>query len=150
MPTRHTQTRIVIPAPLTEVWRALAELDAYPRWNPMLRVRPWQREGLREGGRAWLILRLYGLPLVVPIVVEAASGVELCWSGGPPGLFRGRHYFRLREVEGGTELVHGEDFSGLLLAPLWPLMAGQLDRMYRDVNDALARHCAESSDRASP
>ena len=46
-----------------------------------------------------------------------------------------------REVEGGTELIHGEDFSGLLLAPLWPLIAGLLEPMYEDVNEALARHC---------
>ena len=140
LPSRHTQTRIVIPAPLSEVWAALADLDAYPRWNPLIRLAPWGRAGLREGGRAWLTLKLTKIPTVVPVVVEVASGEELRWIGGPPGLFRGRHYFRLREVEGGTELIHGEDFEGLLLPLMWPVMAGQLDRLYQRVNDSLATH----------
>lgn len=142
MPRRQTQTSIVIPAALDEVWRALADLDQYPRWNPLIRLRPWNRAGLREGGRAWLTLTLAKLPVVVPVLVEVASGQELRWIGGPPGLFRGRHYFRLRALEGGTELTHGEDFRGLLLPLMWPLMAGELDRMYRQVNESLATHVA--------
>jgi hypothetical protein len=142
VPSRHTQTSIVIPAPLAEVWRALADLDEYPRWNPLIRLRPWNRAGLREGGRAWLTLSLSKLPVLVPVLVEVASGEELRWIGGPPGLFRGSHYFRLREVEGGTELIHGEDFRGLLLPLMWPVMEGQLDRMYRQVNESLATHVA--------
>lgn len=138
----QVQTTILIPAPLDQVWRALTDVDAYPQWNPLLRLRPHSHEGLREGGRALLTLRLGKLPLVVPVVVESASGNELRWVGGVPGLFRGRHYFRLREVEGGTELTHGEDFSGVLPRLSWSVLGPQFERRYRHLNDALARHCA--------
>jgi hypothetical protein len=77
---KQVQTTQFIPAPLDQVWRALSDFDAYPRWNSLLRLRPLS--GLREGGRALLTLRVGKLPLVVPVVVEAASGTELRWVGG--------------------------------------------------------------------
>ena len=52
-----------------------------------------------------------------------------------PGLFVGRHYFRL-EAEGACRLVHGEQFSGLLL----PLMGGMLadtEKGFHAINAAL-------------
>ncbi len=136
---KQVQTTQFIPAPLDQVWRALSDFDAYPRWNWLLRLRPLS--GLREGGRALLTLRVGKLPLVVPVVVEAASGTELRWVGGPPGLFRGRHYFRLREVEGGTELTHGEEFSGILPHLVWPVIGSQVEREYQRLNESFARHC---------
>ncbi len=138
MPSRKTRTHKFIPAPLEQVWAALLDLDGYARWNPGLRLRPWAGAALREGGRAWLKLGLVRIPVVVPVRIESASRNRLCWIGGPPGLFRGRHFFELREVEGGTELTHGEDFAGLALPLLWPLVEPELERMYQAVNDALA------------
>lgn len=62
---------------------------------------------------------------------------ELVWRGSVaiPGLFVGRHYFRL-EAEGACRLVHGEQFSGLLL----PLMGGMLadtEKGFHAINAAL-------------
>jgi hypothetical protein len=143
MPSRHARTSIVIPAPPDEVWAALLELAGDPAWSPGLRLRPWTGTALREGERAWLKLVLFQLPLRVPVRVEAASGHRLCWIGGAPGLFRGRHFFELREVEGGTEVIHGEDFTGLALPLAWRWMQPELDRMYRETNEALARHVGD-------
>lgn len=64
---------------------------------------------------------------------------ELVWRGSlrVPGMFTGRHYFRLELADGGAcRLVHGEDFSGLLL----PLMGGLLTdtkRGFHAMNGAL-------------
>lgn len=135
-------TRIVIAARPEEVWRVLNDLQAYPRWNPILSVRPWRGDALHEGRRAWLTIKLFGLPLVVPILVEVtATNAELCWVGGPWGLLRGRHSFELRELgDDETELIHAEAFTGLLLPLLWPAMEQQLERLYTDINEALAAH----------
>src|SRR5690606_557866 len=140
MPSRNTRTRLVIPAPVDAVWAALLDLDGYPRWSPGLRLRPWTGTALREGGRAWLQLSLFRIPLMVPVRVEAASALRLCWIGGLPGLVRGRHFFELREVEGGTELIHGAAFTGRALPLLWPRMQPELERLYREINEALADH----------
>lgn len=147
MPSRTTDTRIVIDASPAQVWDALLELDAYPRWNTVLGLRPWRRGRLRQGRRAWLVLKPFPVPVVVPVVVEEASeGRELRWAGGPWGLLRGHHFFRLRELDGKTELVHGEQFEGLLLPLLWPRMEGELQRLYTSLNAALAAHIEGSSE----
>jgi hypothetical protein len=140
MPSRHTRTRIIISAPPEAVWAALLELAGGAPWSPGLRLRPWTGTALHEGNGAWLNIVLFGLPLRVPVRVEAASPHRLCWIGGPPGLFRGRHFFELRKIDGGTELIHGEDFSGFALPLLWSWMQPELDRMYRAFNEALASY----------
>lgn len=64
---------------------------------------------------------------------------ELAWRGSVaiPGLFVGRHYFRLEaDGESACRLVHGEQFSGLLL----PLMGGMLadtEKGFHAMNAAL-------------
>jgi len=139
--TQHARTRIVIAAPPTAVWEALSDVRNHGRWNPAVRLSPWRGEPLRAGRRAWLSLKLFKVPLIVPVLVEVAEpDRELRWAGGPWGLLRGRHYFELRELDGATELIHGERFEGLLLPLLWPLLAGELDRLYRSINEALAAH----------
>ena len=137
---QRTVTRIVIAASPEQVWRVLDDLQAYPQWNPILSVRPWRGDRLREGRRAWLTIKLFGVPMVVPILVEVtATNAELCWVGGPWGLLRGRHSFELRELgEHETELIHAEAFAGVLLPLLWPAMEKQLERLYTDINEALA------------
>jgi hypothetical protein len=158
MPTRQTQTRIVIPAPPDKVWAALSDLANYPRWNPALRLRLWTGSAPRVGGRAWLSLRGLPLPVVVPVTFESVSAepaagtperpetggrgdkLRLCWRGGAWGLMRGWHYFELRAVEGGTELIHGEEFRGLLVPLIWPLLEPQLDELYASINEALAAY----------
>ena len=113
---QRTRTRILIAASPAEVWDALRDVGSYDRWNPVLGVRPWRGDTLRAGQRAWLSLRLFRVPLVVPVLVEVVEpDRELRWIGGPWGLLRGRHYFELREVDAATELIHGEQFEGLLL-----------------------------------
>jgi hypothetical protein len=138
---RRTRTRIVIAASTTEVWGALCDLPSYARWNPVLSIRPWRGQSLRAGGRAWLSLKLFRVPLIVPVLVEVAEpDRELRWIGGPWGLLRGRHYFELHADGDATELVHGEQFEGLLLPLMWPLMEGELDRLYRSINEGLAAY----------
>ena len=140
MPSREAVTRIVIPASPEQVWAALRDLANYPQWNPVLRLRPWSGDAPSVGGRAWLSLYVLPLPVVVPVKFESASRERLCWSGGAWGIMRGTHYFELHEVEGGTELVHGEEFRGLLVPLAWPLLEPQLQKLYSGLNEALAAH----------
>jgi hypothetical protein len=58
-------------------------------------------------------------------VRAVTDGVELRWGGGPPlpGLADGDHFFRLVDLGGGrTRVLHGEDFTGLLV----PFLKGLL------------------------
>ncbi len=64
---------------------------------------------------------------------------ELAWRGSAavPGLFAGRHYFRLEpEGAGACRLVHGEDFSGLLV-PFFGGILADTEKGFHAMNAAL-------------
>ena len=138
---RTIETSIVVAAPAAVVWDVLTDLERYAEWNPFVleaageaavgaqlrvRIRP-------EGGRT-MTLR--------PTVTAVDAGRCFAWLGrlwGVPGLFEGAHRFELEPVDGGTRLVHAEDFRGMLV----PLMTGSLEKGSRAgfeaMNAALAR-----------
>lgn len=111
------RTEIAIAAPARRVWAELVDFAGHPDWNPFIRAIagvPRVGERLRvsvqpEGGKAMSFR---------PTVLVAAPEQELRWRGRllVPGLFDGEHYFRI-EATGpdSSRLVHGEEFSGLLL-----------------------------------
>lgn len=116
---RDLQTRIDIDAAPEVVFAVLTDLDAYADWNPFItssagRVAVGERLVNRmepPGGRAMTFK---------PKVTEVATGQVFEWLGrlGLPGLFDGRHRFELEPLpSGGTRLLHGETFTGVL-APL--------------------------------
>ena len=138
---RSIETASSWPLPPPSSGTVLTDLERYAEWNPFVleaageaavgaqlrvRIRP-------EGGRA-MTLR--------PTVTAVDPGRRFAWLGrlwGVPGLFEGAHRFELEPVDGGTRLVHAEDFRGMLV----PLMTGSLEKGSRAgfeaMNAALAR-----------
>ncbi|NYS25999.1 hypothetical protein HUK65_13470 [Rhodobacteraceae bacterium 2376] len=80
-----------------------------------------------------------------PRVLVAHPGRELRWLGrlGLPRLFDGEHYFRLIPEAGGTWLIQGERFHGLLL---WAMDVQQFRAGFEPGNAALKAR-AECSER---
>ena len=73
-------------------------------------------------------------------MVRRDRGRELRWIGGLPGLFLGEHYWRLDEAPDGRVCVsHGEEFSGLVGAPMARALRPFFDVMYERDAAALAR-----------
>ncbi len=112
-----TETRIN--AGPDKVWAVLAGDPDWGAWNPFI-VRS---EGEKKaGGRLVNTMAMKGQkPMTFkPVVLKAEAGVELRWLGRlfVPGLFDGEHYFKLEAVDGGTQLTHGERFSGILVGML--------------------------------
>ncbi len=123
---RHSlHTEIEIDASPEAVWSVLTDLESFQEWNPFVvsssgivavgarltnRIEP-------PGGRAATFR---------PTVTEVEEARVFEWLGrlGIPGIFDGRHRFELHPLpEGGTRLVHTEQFRGLLVRP----MRGSLD-----------------------
>lgn len=52
---------------------------------------------------------------IKPKIIVAEPGVELRWASSLPGIIGGEHSFALSAVDGGTRLVQGESFRGLLV-----------------------------------
>lgn len=140
MASRHVETRILVDASPERVFAILTDLDDYPSWNRVLSMTLRDGGEVRRGARIWL--KVKPSPLPIPCVLTVVEpGRELRWTGGPKGIAQGSHYFELHSVEGEpdkTEVVHAETFSGLLVPLMWPLMSGQLHRLYSALNEGLA------------
>lgn len=112
---KEYHTEIVIDQPVERVWEALVDVDAYPEWNPLV----GKVEGeLQEGRRISTFIVPLGRTFRPEIVVLREAS-ELTWVGSQISrhLIAGRHYYRLEGTAGGgTRLLHGEYFTGMLSA----------------------------------
>ncbi len=68
---------------------------------------------------------------------------RLEWVGRIPVLFTGRHFFELSPSDGGTELVHGEDLSGLVPMTFSEARIERQKAAYQAMNVALANRVGE-------
>ncbi len=135
MPT--IETTEFIDATPERVWRELTDLDSYPEWNPFIVEGSGE---LREGERLKLKMQPPGgrKMAFAPTVIKAESGRELRWLGRLliPGIFDGEHWFSLEAESGGTRLVQGEKFSGVLPRFMGKTLA-RTERGFEALNSAL-------------
>jgi hypothetical protein len=133
------RTEIEIDAPVARVWAVLTDFAAFPRWNPFIRRvdgRPAERTRLSvtmqpPGGRAMTFH---------PTVVRVDDERHLSWRGRTliPGVFDGHHYFELEPLgPERTRVVHGENFSGVLVPLLATTLRTTTRRGFERMNAAL-------------
>jgi len=137
--TMTVVSRVLVSAPPDAVWRALAALEAYPAWNPLILE---ARGRLAPGERLWLRVRIGPLRLAIrPTVREVVPGARLRWVGRflHPALLEGDHQIELHPLPGGrTQLVHAETLRGALL-PLASPLARANARGFAEMDEALRR-----------
>lgn len=132
-------TEIDIDASPEVVWEILTDLDGYSDWNPFIVSATGNvavGEGLTNrmqppGGKAVTFK---------PTVTEVDSTHTFEWLGrlGLPHVFDGRHRFELEATPtGGTRLVHGEDFNGILVRFLRKSLDSQTHQGFELMNAAL-------------
>lgn len=141
---RTIEATIVIPAPLTAVWKVLSDGEHYADWNPFITVASGD---LTRGSRPTLRITPPGkaTTTVRPLVTEASPETGLRWRGRLvlPGLCDADHQFHLTaEADGGTRLVQRETFRGLLV----PLLSSLLEptRQGFEAMNAALRHRVEA------
>lgn len=141
------RTQVDIDATPETVWSVLTDLERYAEWNPFIveangvvavgskltnRLRP-------PGGREMTIK-----PVVT--VVEPAHTFEWLGRLGIPGIFDGRHRFDLEPTQdGGTRLVHSEQFDGLLVRFMRTSLDTQTKAGFEAMNAALKTRAEKSS-----
>jgi len=115
-PQQTVTTQVQIAASPQEVWAVLSDFEAYENWNPFLTLIAGKMT-VGEALRVHFTSQAFGDMDLYPTVLIVEPGEEFRWKGIllVPGLFDGEHFFKLEPHKGGTRLVHGESFSGLLL-----------------------------------
>ncbi len=137
---KQIDTAVEIDASPAVVWAVIADVAAYPAWNPFIKV----IEGtLRVGERLTIRVVPPGQKGMTfrPRVLVAEPERELRWKGRlmVPGLFDGEHSFRIEPVAGGVRFHHAERFTGLL-PPLMPAASFDAIRAgFEAMNGALKR-----------
>jgi hypothetical protein len=137
-PRTEITTTTEIAASPARVWSWLAQPARYGQWNPFIVALTGE---LTEGRRLAAVMRPGGArPMrFSPTVQRVRPARELRWHGrlGLPRLFDGEHYFVLEPLaDGGTRLVHGEIFQGVLL---WFIDVRRFRDDFERLNRALKR-----------
>ena len=140
--TINAETSVRIAAPMDRVWSALSDLESYRHWNS----RTHFSESAVLGQKLWMRVKLFGLWLPVPATIQSCSLRDgLRWQGGIPSIYTGSHYFRLvDDGDGGSLLIQGEDFAGVSVRLLWPLLKTELHGLYEAMNREIKAHCEQS------
>ncbi len=132
--TKRIHTEIEISAPRDVVWKILADIDDYPKWNPY-HLKVEGRLALGETLKVYIRKPNGEEVEIEPHVMVLNKLDQLSWGGGLRPLFYGRHDFILEEVaENKTRLIHKEVFEGLVV-PFAALEA--IDEGYDLMNRAL-------------
>lgn len=109
----YTESSIVIDAPPQAVWSVLDDLESYPEWNPIV-PRLSGRTTVGEMVEGELVIPQMPTPPLAPTITRIVPGRELRWLSVIPGDegFSAEHIFILEPFEGGTRLLHREEFDG--------------------------------------
>ena len=115
------ETQITIDASPQTVWSILDDLARYPEWNALV---PELRGRTTVGETVEGKLVQPNTPVIplAPTLTRIVGARELRWVTIVPGDqgFTAEHYFILTPTEdGGTHLVHNEDFDGPAVGLLW-------------------------------
>lgn len=138
---RELRTEIGIDARPDVIWEILMDFAKYPEWNPFIKSISGDAKVDSK-----LKVRLEpegGSPMTFePKVVAADVNSKFAWRGKVlmSGIFDGQHEFILEPLaEGETRFVHREEFSGILVPILWPMLEAKTKRGFTQMNEALKK-----------
>jgi hypothetical protein len=132
-------TEIEINSSAESVWASLMEFESYPKWNPFIR----EIKGAVEVGS---VLAVHIKPeggmgaKLSPKVIKADANKMFAWKGkfGVSGIFDGQHEFIIEPIDTArVRFIQREEFSGLLVPILWPMLEKNTRRGFVDMNRAL-------------
>ena len=137
--TANIETSIQINADINKVWSALSRLEQYKPWN----AGTWFRKAPVLGKWQIMHVKMFGLWVVIPVKIltyDLNDGVR--WRGGIPFIFTGSHYFKLeKQADDKTLFIQGEDFDGIAVPLLLPLMKKTLNPLYHGGNSDIKVFC---------
>lgn len=132
------ETNIKINASANQVWNVLRDFKSYPEWNPFV-TSITGKPAVGTQLETSIELDAEKPQFFKPEVLVVDKNKELRWIGKlfVKGLFDGEHYFQIIEAEDGVEFIHGEKFSGVLVAPIMSLIGEKTESGFKAMNEAL-------------
>lgn len=134
------QTDIQIQAAPEKVWQALMDFTSYPLWNSFIK----KIEGTAVKGST-LSVEITNMKFT-PKVLNVEQSKHFRWLGKLwfKGLFDGEHYFILEKQEDGTtKFIHGENFSGILVAVFKSKLLNDTKAGFETMNQELKKRVEE-------
>jgi uncharacterized membrane protein len=130
-----------IAAPLEQVWRVLADVEAWPTWTDSVRTaRLLDGPPLAEGSR--VELRQPRLPATLWVVTELVEGESFTWSARGPGVVSVAGHW-LEPTDRGTRVRLEFSQQGPLGTALGVLAGGMVRRYVGMEAAGLKRRCEE-------
>lgn len=136
---KRIETSIIINASARQVWLQFTNFKSYPEWNPFIRSIKGE---LKAGNTITVELKpkdQKGMTFT-PVVLAAEENREFRWKGKlfAKGLFDGEHFFRIEPLgDNQVKFIHGEQFTGLLVAPLLAMVGNSTKAGFEAMNKAL-------------
>lgn len=136
---RQIRTSIIINNSTDIVWNMMTKTQNYSNWNPFIRSIDGE---LVQGNQIKVFIKPEnedGMEFK-PTLLKVAKNNELRWVGrlGFKGIFDGEHYFILERLgPNKTKLIHGENFSGILVPLLWNKIKESTTLGFKAHNQAL-------------
>jgi hypothetical protein len=137
--TKTLRTEIAINAPPKIIWKHLTDFDKHNEWNPFIKSISGK---ISVGSQLSVTIQSSGQDAMdfKPELLVVKENEELRWLGRVfmPKLFDGEHYFILEgNSDGGTRLIQGENFTGILAYLLWGSIEQDTRNGFEEMNSAI-------------
>ena len=138
---REIRTEIQISAPIDNVWNILTEFNNWKDWNPTIN----RADGSASVGSK-LNITIRGkdgkdASNYQPVVLESNAPNSFRWRANMMAdfVFKNDRVFVLTAKDGGTQLIHKEEFSGLMVPLMWSMLKGFVGPTLENMNQALKK-----------
>jgi len=143
---REIRTEVQLSAPVDQVWQVLTEFDNWKEWNPTI-----NQAGGRASVGSILNITVRGeegedAANYQPVVLESDAPKSFRWRATMMGafVFKNDRVFVLTAKDGGTHLVHKEEFTGLMVPLMWNKLNEWVGPTLEKMNKALKKKVESS------
>jgi hypothetical protein len=141
---REIRTTIEIAAPRSKVWNILMDFEKWSEWSPIinkangtaalgskLKITMCGRNG-KEGNPG---------PKYEPVITVFEENKRFNWRATMMAgfMFSNGKVFELKDTSTGTQLIHIETFSGIMVPLMWSQMESTVPQMLNSMNEALKK-----------
>lgn len=133
---KKIETTLIIPASTQQVWSVLMDYTSYPQWNPFI-IKISGKTEVNQTLQVTISPKPNNTMDFTPTVLKNDITQEFRWKGKlwVDGIFDGEHYFILESLgDHQTKFIHGEQFTGLLAAPLFKLIKENTKKGFEAMN----------------